>query len=109
MILASRNNPLINVLNISYDTFNLLHRWFGRIVALEVLAHAIAYGASEVKTAGWKGLQEQITGGGLNTYGFIVSNIRQHYHPAPNSFLVGYSRDRCNRDPVKLGGTARLL
>lgn len=73
MILSSRNNPLINVLNISYDTFNLLHRWFGRVVALEILAHAIAYGASEVKTAGWKGLKETLTDGGQNMFGFIVS------------------------------------
>ncbi|KAH7196242.1 hypothetical protein BKA60DRAFT_432933, partial [Fusarium oxysporum] len=34
IILAGRNNPLIPVLKISFDTCNLLHRWIGRIVVL---------------------------------------------------------------------------
>jgi len=33
-LMAGRNNPLINLLGISFDTFNLLHRWLGRIVML---------------------------------------------------------------------------
>lgn len=41
-ILAGRNNPLISILNISYDNFNLIHRWFGRIVVLQALAHTLA-------------------------------------------------------------------
>ena len=41
VVMAGRNNPLINLLNISFDTFNLCHRWFGRIVVAEVLAHSI--------------------------------------------------------------------
>lgn len=31
----------------SFDTFNLLHRWFGRIVALEAIAHTVAYGVQK--------------------------------------------------------------
>ncbi|KAI4113921.1 MAG: hypothetical protein LQ345_005196 [Seirophora villosa] len=42
VILAGRNNPLISLLNISYDNFNLVHRWFGRIVVLQALAHTLA-------------------------------------------------------------------
>lgn len=42
VILAGRNNPLISLLNISFDSFNLVHRWFGRIVVLQALAHTIA-------------------------------------------------------------------
>lgn len=42
VILAGRNNPLIGLLNISFDNFNLVHRWFGRIVVLQALAHTIA-------------------------------------------------------------------
>ena len=41
VIMAGRNNLLIRVLNISFDTFNLCHRWFGRIVVAEVMAHSI--------------------------------------------------------------------
>ncbi|KAI9167318.1 hypothetical protein HJFPF1_03444 [Paramyrothecium foliicola] len=42
-ILVGRNNPLIPLLGISFDTYNLIHRWFGRIVALEALAHTLAH------------------------------------------------------------------
>lgn len=43
-IMAARNNPLIAWTNCSFDTYNLLHRWFGRIVALEAITHTIAFG-----------------------------------------------------------------
>jgi len=42
--MATRNNPLISWANMSFDTFNLLHRWFGRIVALEAITHTVAFG-----------------------------------------------------------------
>lgn len=45
--MAARNNPLINILGISFDTFNLLHRWFGRIVILEAFAHTTAFLAAQ--------------------------------------------------------------
>ncbi|KAJ6109091.1 hypothetical protein N7486_001325 [Penicillium sp. IBT 16267x] len=42
-LLASRNNPLISILHISFDTYNLLHRWLGRIVVLEAITHTAAW------------------------------------------------------------------
>jgi hypothetical protein len=72
-IMSARNNPLINWLNLSFDTFNLLHRWFGRIVVLESLAHAIAWGVSQVTSAGWAGVQKSITTDPMVMFGFIVS------------------------------------
>ncbi|KAF7539864.1 hypothetical protein G7Z17_g12311 [Cylindrodendrum hubeiense] len=42
-LLAGRNNPLIPLLGISFDTYNLIHRWFGRIVILEALVHTLAH------------------------------------------------------------------
>lgn len=44
VILAGRNNPLIGVLGLSFDTSNLLHRWFGRIV----VALAVTHGSMEL-------------------------------------------------------------
>ncbi len=44
VLLAGRNNPLISLLNISYDSSNLMHRWFGRIV----VALAITHGTNEI-------------------------------------------------------------
>ncbi|KAF4975120.1 hypothetical protein FZEAL_8068 [Fusarium zealandicum] len=48
-LLAGRNNPLIPLLNISFDTYNLIHRWFGRIVILEAIVHTLAHYAK----GGW--------------------------------------------------------
>ncbi|KAF7561904.1 hypothetical protein G7046_g2257 [Stylonectria norvegica] len=42
-VLAGRNNPLIPLLGISFDTYNLIHRWFGRIVIIESIAHTLAH------------------------------------------------------------------
>ncbi|KAJ5627683.1 FAD-binding 8 [Penicillium lividum] len=42
-LMASRNNPLISILHISFDTFNLLHRWLGRIVVAETITHTAAW------------------------------------------------------------------
>ena len=42
VLMAGRNNPLIILLNITFDTFNLMHRWFGRIVVALVVTHAVA-------------------------------------------------------------------
>jgi len=71
--MAGRNNILINWLNISFDTFNLLHRWFGRVVVLEAVTHTAAWMAAEVHTTGWAAVQKAIVGTPFITYGFIVS------------------------------------
>ena len=41
VLLASRHNPLIALLNISFHTFNILHRWFGRIVVSLAVTHGV--------------------------------------------------------------------
>ena len=48
-ILSARNNPLILLLNIPFEAFNVIHRWLGRIVVLEVMCHTICYLTSVVK------------------------------------------------------------
>ena len=50
-LLAGRNNPFITFCGISFDTFNLIHRWFGRIVVLEAIAHSFAFIASKVHSS----------------------------------------------------------
>ena len=42
VIMAGRYNPLIILLGIPYGTFNLLHRWFGRIVVSLAITHVVA-------------------------------------------------------------------
>lgn len=61
IIFAGRNNPLIAILKISFDTYNLLHRWMGRIVVLEALIHTIAWAVVAVDDLGWEGVAHSIT------------------------------------------------
>ncbi|EPS41877.1 hypothetical protein H072_4164 [Dactylellina haptotyla CBS 200.50] len=48
-VLAGRNNPLIPLLRISFDTYNLIHRWLGRIVVIEAVVHSLAH----IALKGW--------------------------------------------------------
>ena len=43
ILFALRNNPLIPLLQVSYDTFNLLHRWTARVTIAQALVHTIAW------------------------------------------------------------------
>jgi hypothetical protein len=50
-LLAGRNNPIIKLTGISFDTMNLVHRWLGRIVVLEAIAHTVAWISNKVHTS----------------------------------------------------------
>lgn len=43
IILAQRNNIAIPLLRVSFDTFNLFHRWIGRLVTILSLIHFFAW------------------------------------------------------------------
>ncbi|KAK4232350.1 ferric reductase like transmembrane component-domain-containing protein [Podospora fimiseda] len=60
IIFAGRNNPLISLLNVSFDTYNLLHRWMGRISVIEVIIHSIAWAIVQVADDGWEGVKHKI-------------------------------------------------
>lgn len=53
MILVGRNNPLIPLLNTSFDSFNMMHRAFARILTLEALAHTLCWIIMKVQKSGW--------------------------------------------------------
>lgn len=50
VLFALRNNPLIGLLQVSYDTFNLLHRWTARVMIVEALVHTSAWLANTLNT-----------------------------------------------------------
>ncbi|KAL2435074.1 hypothetical protein ABEF95_012853 [Exophiala dermatitidis] len=52
VVLAARNNIAIPTLRVSYDTFNLFHRWIGRIVAIETTIHFFAWMAAYMLAKG---------------------------------------------------------
>ncbi|RCI12970.1 hypothetical protein L249_0483 [Ophiocordyceps polyrhachis-furcata BCC 54312] len=54
IILAGRNNPLIPLLKISYDSFNMLHRWLGRLVVVQIVVHAACWTDVAVVDGGFK-------------------------------------------------------
>lgn len=60
IILAGRNNPLIPLLQISFDTYNLLHRWMGRTVVIEAVAHIICWAVVKHAANGWSGIWDAI-------------------------------------------------
>lgn len=50
VLMAGRNNPLIPLLNVSFDSFNMMHRWLGRLAILEAIAHTLCWMINKVDT-----------------------------------------------------------
>lgn len=71
ILLAGRNNPAISMLKVSFDTYNLLHRWIGRIVVVEAVAHTIAWGANSVQAKGMRGTWETVGKDHFLQYGMV--------------------------------------
>ena len=71
VLLAGRNNPLIPLLRVSFDTFNLFHRWIGRIAILEAVVHTIAWGVNEVDAKGYHGVSEALRTSTFIQYGTV--------------------------------------
>lgn len=71
VLLAGRNNPGIALLRVSFDTFNLLHRWMGRIVIVEAVAHTIAWGANSVQAKGIHATMNSLGGDIFLQFGLV--------------------------------------
>ncbi|OIW29397.1 hypothetical protein CONLIGDRAFT_654007 [Coniochaeta ligniaria NRRL 30616] len=71
IVLAARNNPLIRILNISFDTCNFVHRWIGRIMILESLVHMMAWIYPKVTHEGWTVVASKITHSKFITTGVV--------------------------------------
>lgn len=72
-LFAARNNPLISLLGVSFDTFNLFHRWIGRIVVLESLAHTFIWGVNNYDARGFNGLTNHLRYDNFLLYGLIAT------------------------------------
>ncbi|KAF2083944.1 putative FRE ferric reductase-like transmembrane component [Saccharata proteae CBS 121410] len=62
VLFALRNNPLIPLLHVSYDTFNLFHRWAARIVIVEAFVHIVAWATNSFKADHWAGVLKELNG-----------------------------------------------
>ncbi|KAK6068930.1 Ferric/cupric reductase transmembrane component 2-like protein 1 [Seiridium cupressi] len=70
IILVGRNNPLIAMLKVSFDTYNLIHRWTGRMVVLEAVMHAVAWMIPQLADGGWASVNDRFM-----TESFIASGF----------------------------------
>ncbi|KAJ9271228.1 hypothetical protein DTO212C5_2578 [Paecilomyces variotii] len=70
-ILACRNNPLIPLLHVSFDTYNLLHRWLGRIVALESITHTVAWAINACDEQDFNDMLHRLSTTPFFTWGFL--------------------------------------
>jgi Ferric reductase like transmembrane component/Ferric reductase NAD binding domain/FAD-binding domain len=71
VLFAGRNNPAISLLKVSFDTYNLLHRWIGRIVVVEAIVHTIAWGANSVQAKGTQGTWKSVFGDPFLQFGMV--------------------------------------
>lgn len=60
IIFAGRNNPMISWLKISFDTYNLFHRWLGRLSVVEVIIHFLVWAIVQMAATGWSGLMDRV-------------------------------------------------
>lgn len=59
-LFAGRNNPLISWLKISFDTYNMFHRWLGRLAVFEIFVHMGAWSFVQMASTGWSGLMDRV-------------------------------------------------
>ena len=71
VIMAGRNNPLIGLLKISFDTFNLFHRWIGRLVIAESVMHVLAWFEAYRVQKGAFAASKAFNGNSFLQYGLI--------------------------------------
>ncbi|KAK0106245.1 hypothetical protein ONS96_003886 [Cadophora gregata f. sp. sojae] len=57
ILFATRNNPLIWILNVNYDTFMLFHRWIARLAAVEAIIHTLCWLVNTYIAGDWAGVR----------------------------------------------------
>ncbi|KIW01171.1 uncharacterized protein PV09_07455 [Verruconis gallopava] len=98
-LLAGRNNPLITLTGITFDTYNLIHRWLGRIVVTEAVLHGTFWIVNKVQTKGFAAFQATLANSEFILSGFIgavafaailVQSPSALRHAFYETFLVGH-------------------
>ena len=70
-IFAGRNNPFISLLRVSFDTYNLLHRWLGRVVVLESVVHTAAWAVNACNEQGFDDMLSRLRTTPFFTWGLL--------------------------------------
>ncbi|KAI4643729.1 hypothetical protein J4E93_006741 [Alternaria ventricosa] len=71
VLFALRNNPLITLLQVSYDDFNLFHRWAARITIAEAIVHTAAWLYNTKLAAGWPAVTAALHTEGSYGWGMV--------------------------------------
>ncbi|KAK5228445.1 hypothetical protein LTR72_002328 [Exophiala xenobiotica] len=71
VVLSSRNNLAIRILRVSFDTFNLFHRWIGRIVVVEATVHLLAWMVAYIQAKGDQATPKIFSSNPFLLYGLI--------------------------------------
>ncbi|KAF2828100.1 hypothetical protein CC86DRAFT_204260 [Ophiobolus disseminans] len=71
ILFALRNNPLIPLLQVSYDDFNLFHRWAARITIVEAIVHTVAWMYNTGHGAGWAAISNGLRHEGSYGWGMV--------------------------------------
>jgi predicted ferric reductase len=71
VLFALRNNPLITLLQVSYDDFNLFHRWAARITIFEAIVHTAAWLYNTKLAAGWPAVTAALHTEGSYGWGMV--------------------------------------
>lgn len=75
VLFALRNNPLITILGVSYDTFNLFHRWIARLMVAEAIVHTIAWAINAMQGGGLHQLYLNLSTSVSYTWGMVGTAV----------------------------------
>ena len=71
VLISGRNNAVTGLLGIPFDICNTFHRWFARIVTVEMIVHTLAWMILQVNTMGWNSVGHEISTDSMKTTGLI--------------------------------------
>jgi predicted ferric reductase len=71
ILFALRSNPLIPLLQVSYDDFNLFHRWAGRISIFEAIIHTACWIHNTLAGGGAKAVADALRTEASYGYGMV--------------------------------------
>ena len=73
VLFALRNNPLTWMLGVSYDTFNLFHRYCARVVIVEAIVHTICWAANTIRAGGQDQIRVSLATSTSYTWGMVAT------------------------------------
>lgn len=82
-----RNNYLGSAVGVGFNSWNLFHRWLGRIVVIESWAHMGAWMVNKLDQSDWSQLYETIMASNFLKFGMLVSTL-VHFHLTSSSMLI---------------------